>query len=616
MDGLTLMGNKQKFTGYKIDVPGLFLGRGKSNNRGKIKKLYTPEDIVINIDRNCVIPQPPDINSDSMNIPRNPGTIPWRRVIHNNTVEFVAKYFDPVTGKMNHRYIANESLVASKKDYEKFEKARKLNFLIDKIREENNKNLKSSNKKERELAVVLWLIDNAAIRVGGEKDEDDVDTVGATTLRKEHIQFLKDNKIKLSFLGKDSVLYDNIVPVESIVYKDLEQIAKSKKPKDKLFSVKAKDINAYLKSFDKSLTAKIFRTYHASKLFEENLNKQEVTSDSSIDDKLVALNDSNIEVAMLCNHKRGVQTDLSIKTGKLNENLKKAEKGLKTAKKEGKTRQIAKFTKQIKSYQDKLMLHQKGGEVTCTTSKANYIDPRLFVSWSERMDVPVSKVYSKALLNKYDWAIKTTGKNFEFIVDDESKLGVSASSSPKKSSKKSSKKSESSVTKKSPKKSPKSSGSSIAKPSPKKPKPVLKTRSKSEPLKTVKRVRFAPSPPKLEKKPQILKGKHLFEKLSTIDKNLMNAMQIYTECFTQTKKQFGLSEEKTLEILNSYSDINSRMIKYKQDGLWIVKTKTGFIVGTTTPKYENILESNDLNRGVTGLYFIPNEKENILKELI
>lgn len=36
-------------------------------------------------------------------------------------------------------------------------------------------------------ATALWVIDHLALRVGGEKGEDEADTVGCCSLRKEHV---------------------------------------------------------------------------------------------------------------------------------------------------------------------------------------------------------------------------------------------------------------------------------------------------------------------------------------------------------------------------------------------------------------------------------------------
>jgi DNA topoisomerase IB len=51
----------------------------------------------------------------------------------------------------------------------------------------------------------MWVIDILALRVGGEKGEDEADTVGCCSLRREHLTF-GDNKesyeIDLEFLGK------------------------------------------------------------------------------------------------------------------------------------------------------------------------------------------------------------------------------------------------------------------------------------------------------------------------------------------------------------------------------------------------------------------------------
>ena len=51
------------------------------------------------------------------------------------------------------------------------------------------------------------------MRVGDEKDPDEADTVGATTLRKEHIK-LTENAIEFDFLGKDGVRWRETIPAE------------------------------------------------------------------------------------------------------------------------------------------------------------------------------------------------------------------------------------------------------------------------------------------------------------------------------------------------------------------------------------------------------------------
>jgi len=52
------------------------------------------------------------------------------------------------------------------------------------------------------------------------------------------------------------------------------------------------------------LTAKVFRTYNASHTFQEQLKNTPV--DGSVNEKILAYNRANREVAILCNHQRTV----------------------------------------------------------------------------------------------------------------------------------------------------------------------------------------------------------------------------------------------------------------------------------------------------------------------
>lgn len=48
-------------------------------------------------------------------------------------------------------------------------------------------------------------------------------------------------------------------------------------------------------------------------------------------------------------------------------------------------------------------------EVALSTSKINYIDPRLTVVFAEKFDVPIEKFFSKTLREKFKWAIESVG---------------------------------------------------------------------------------------------------------------------------------------------------------------------------------------------------------------
>lgn len=65
------------------------------------------------------------------------------------------------------------------------------------------------------------------------------------------------------------------------------------------------DLNQYLSDLMKGLTAKVFRTYNASKTLQDELDSLTDPS-STIPEKLLAYNRANRQVALLCNHQRSV----------------------------------------------------------------------------------------------------------------------------------------------------------------------------------------------------------------------------------------------------------------------------------------------------------------------
>lgn len=67
--------------------------------------------------------------------------------------------------------------------------------------------MESESRKEKMLGTATYLIDTLAIRVGNEKNEDEADTVGCCSLRKEHVSFGQNCLLVLDFYGKDSMRY-------------------------------------------------------------------------------------------------------------------------------------------------------------------------------------------------------------------------------------------------------------------------------------------------------------------------------------------------------------------------------------------------------------------------
>ncbi len=146
------------------------------------------------------------------------------------------------------------------------------------------------------------------MRVGDEKDEDEADTVGASTLRVEHIQIGRD-LIEFRFLGKDSVEWHKSIPLDhagAILAHNLEDFMRNKKPSDQIFDqIDSVHINRFLSSIVSGLSAKVFRTYHATHAVRACLaSYAELTPAAPQYEKENVAKLANLEAAIVCNHKR------------------------------------------------------------------------------------------------------------------------------------------------------------------------------------------------------------------------------------------------------------------------------------------------------------------------
>ena len=153
------------------------------------------------------------------------------------------------------------------------------------------------------------------MRVGDEKDPEEADTVGATTLRKEHIN-LTDDSIKFDFLGKDSVRWQETVPAighDKQFHDNLKELVTKKKDSDEIFDdITSRHVNQYYSSVVEGLTAKVFRTYLASSVVSKYLREHDNIKKSSASEKLYHAKLANLEAAIMCNHKRTIPITFKI----------------------------------------------------------------------------------------------------------------------------------------------------------------------------------------------------------------------------------------------------------------------------------------------------------------
>ncbi|KAL1639952.1 DNA topoisomerase 1 [Diplodia intermedia] len=130
------------------------------------------------------------------------------------------------------------------------------------------------------------------------------------------------------------------------------------------------------------------------------------------------------------NEKRVAEGEKEMKAKELQERLEVADDLEKKFRKENKTKKVEaegkgvtvdKLETKVEQLQQrietaKVQLEDKDNnkEVALGTSKINYIDPRLTVVFSKKFDVPIERFFSKTLREKFDWAIKSAGEDWEF----------------------------------------------------------------------------------------------------------------------------------------------------------------------------------------------------------
>lgn len=67
----------------------------------------------------------------------------------------------------------------------------------------------------------------------------------------------------------------------------------------------------------------------------------------------------------------------------------------------------------LKKLQAKKILKTELKNISLGTSKINYIDPRITIAFLKKHNLPIEKIFSKTLKEKFKWAMETD-TNFVF----------------------------------------------------------------------------------------------------------------------------------------------------------------------------------------------------------
>ena len=416
--GIAIMdGKKVEVGNYMAEPPGIFIGRGGHPLRGKWKLRVTAKDVTLNMDKEA---------KKSMK-----GE--WGKIVHDYDSMWLASWMDFLTQKRKYVWLADSSDLKQGRDKEKYEKAVKLEKEIEKIKKAMVKDMKDPKKSN--VATACYLIYRTAMRVGDEKDPDEADTVGATTLRKEHIKITSD-AIEFDFLGKDCVRWQETLKAvgdDKQFQKNLKKLIEKKKPNEEIFhNITSRDVNKYFSGIVKGLTAKVFRTYQATTVVKDYLMEHDNIKGKTANEKLYHAKMANLEAAKMCNHKRTIPKTFdqvlekkrdTIKNAEKDQPSKKTQEALKKVEsslpktetqKKSKEKRIKTLNGQIKKQKQKhrerveklklqIDLSEKTRDYNLGTSLRNYIDPRVIKAWTDEVGVEWEKLYTAALQKKFLW---------------------------------------------------------------------------------------------------------------------------------------------------------------------------------------------------------------------
>jgi DNA topoisomerase-1 len=442
-------GERVELANYVVEPSGIFMGRGKHPLRGRWKEGARHGDVTLNLS-----PDAPPLDDE------------WGEIVWQPESLWVARWKDKLSGKLKYVWLSDTAPIKQEREARKFDGAHELHAELDTVRAQIKSDLSDPDPKQRQIATACYLIDTLCLRVGDEKDADEADTVGATTLRLEHVTLHPDGIAELKFLGKDSVLLHKKLEVLPVVQQNLEELIqnarlshenqhsggrRSTRKKPQIFpDISSRNVNDYLSNILPGLTAKVFRTHHATMIVRESLQQSGVQADDPEYAKWEAANLANLEAAALCNHTKKAPASWPRSRQRFKERRHKAEERVRTYRKRVKTyrealaalrrearekrkaatparraqvkarydkrlgvaeRRLERAQEQLRKARAALGKVKAQGSIASKkrtwnlgTSLKSYIDPRVYYEWGQRVDYDVlERYYPKALRRKFAW---------------------------------------------------------------------------------------------------------------------------------------------------------------------------------------------------------------------
>jgi DNA topoisomerase-1 len=380
----TVDGREMEISNWTAEPSCLFAGRGDHPKRGNWKEGPKESDIILNL---------------SPDSPRSAGE--WKAIVWESDKIYIAKWEDKLSGKIKYVWFSDSTFMKQMREKEKFNKAEKLGDKIQDIEQHILKNLSSEEEGRRKVATVCWLIFSLNMRVGDEKDPGEADTVGAITLRPEHVK-IEGDVLHFDFLGKDAVRWTKDAKAPPVVIENIKHYSET--CKEYLFeSVDSSKIARFFSEKMKGLTAKVFRTWRCTKTVEEHLENCKTRKEDPEHVKKYCAKMANLQAAIVANHKRKIPANFDERLAKKEAQLRELETALGVKSEQGKKTEA--LLRRIDKDKLDVLLTKETKEYNLGTSLKSYIDPKTYVSWANQADFDLDKFYPKTLRNKYSWAL-------------------------------------------------------------------------------------------------------------------------------------------------------------------------------------------------------------------
>jgi DNA topoisomerase-1 len=444
-------GERVEVANWTAEPSCIFMGRGKHPFRGRWKPGPREEDITLNLSPDAKLPEGK-----------------WTQREWQPESLWIARWPDKLSGKMKYVWVSDTAPIKQDREAQKFEVSQQLAKQIRHVRKTIQEGMWVKSPKRRQIATACYLIDALSLRVGDEKDPDEADTVGATTLRPEHVTIKDNGEVEFQFLGKDSVPWHKTAKLPTEVVRELDKLVNNARSPNRTSQkgrshptrdrpqifpdVRSRNVNAFLSEIMPGLTAKVFRTYHASSAVRRYLSQAKVSREDPHWKKKNTAKRANLQAAMVCNHTKQVpkgwttrlkrfrerQQKTKDRVAKAKANLVKRQERLKAliAKQQVKLDQLKTKGKPIPrgknrpysssiaaarrsletaknrlarandakaKLKDQVDLARKTRTWNLGTSLKSYIDPRIYRDWGSQVGFDWKDYYPKTLERKFAW---------------------------------------------------------------------------------------------------------------------------------------------------------------------------------------------------------------------